>query len=66
MVTNYERIKNMSIEEMAEKLVYITFFTQDEKGQPIKYHIGLDGKPYNLLFDLFQANRDYLRAESKD
>ena len=66
MTTNYERIKNMTVEEMAEKLVYITFFIQDEKDKKIKYYIGLDGKPYKLLQDLFKANCEWLQSESEE
>ena len=66
MTTNYERIKNMSLEEMAEKLVYIAFFTESDKGKKIKHYIGLDGKPYKFLFDLIKANREYLQSEIED
>lgn len=65
MLTNYERIKNMSLEEMAEELVYLTFFTKDKEGKDTKYHIGLDGKPYKLLQDLFKANSEWLQSESE-
>lgn len=62
MVTNYEHIKQMTLDEMAECFI-CTFYTRDKEGNRRKYYIALDGKPYYLLADLIKANKRFLESE---
>lgn len=61
MVTNYEHIKQMSLDEMAECFI-CTFYTRDKEGNRRRYYIALDGKPYYLLADLIKANKRFLES----
>ncbi len=63
MTTNYERIKAMSVDEMAE-FSFFKFKTQNKEICEFQeFHIGYDGKPYKLLHDLIRANREWLQSE---
>lgn len=64
-MNNFEKIKQMNIDEMAE-LILICFFTQDKNGKKTKQYLGFDGECYSLLSELTKANKQWLQEESEE
>jgi len=66
MTTNYERIKNMTMDEMAEFSI-MEFWTRNEEGNKrLRYKVGLDGNPYHTWKELIEGNLKWLEAESEE
>lgn len=60
MTTNYERIKNMTVEEMnREFLVFIPTVLKDI------HYSGADGKYYKTAEEALEKGLKYLQSESK-
>lgn len=64
-VNNFEYIKSLSLEEMAE-FSFLEFWTESKEGKHFRYKVGFDGMPYCTLRELIQANIKWLQAERKD
>lgn len=56
MTTNYEKIKNMNIEEMANRFIPFNH----------KSYLGFDGKQYKKRDEVLKANIKWLESESEE
>lgn len=56
MTTNYEKIKNMNIEEMANRFIPFNH----------KSYLGFDGKQYKKRDEVLKANIKWLQSESEE
>ena len=64
MTTNYERIKNMTVDEMA-MLNFVEFYIRQKDGTNKKYYVSYNGKPCDSLEKLREINKEWLQQESE-
>ena len=64
-MNNYEKIKSMTIDEMAE-LILIRVYTENKsKNIRIPQYLSFNGNFYDLIVDTVNANKLWLKQESK-
>ncbi len=63
-MNNYEKIKAMTIDEMAE-LILLRAITEDKRNNKKPQYLSFDGSFYPLLADTINANKLWLKQESE-